>query len=255
MPHPRPPLLLRLKAWLPFLASAVLGAVILRLSWDAPWLGAVALAAIAWFVLSRRRQQRRLQALALSGRTDELVNQWEQAVADLPQAETLLPLIHATAFTSSGLTDRAREALERGRRAGSWESTEEHRLIVETLLDAFEGDRQRAMDKARRLASLPVPPVGPMMRARILELRRALMAFARAFAHDSGPGDGRLLRHAAKKNPLIHWPFRYAAAVAFIDHGKHSEAQRLLRDAPAWPADSAFAAFQEELSEHASPSH
>jgi hypothetical protein len=247
LPLDKPPLSLRLRAWMPFLASALLAAVALRLVWDAPWLGTVLAAAAAYVFWSRRRERGKLRSLAASGQTDELVRQWEQAVHDLPHSDTLIPLIHATAYTSSGLTDRARQALERGELSGSWESAAEHRLIVETLLDAFEGERQSAVDKAERLTTMPLPPVGPMMRARIVELRQALRAFARAFAHLSSPKDAAVLRRASHKNPLIHWPFRYAAAVVFIDHGKLADAQRLLRDAPEWPVESAFASFQEEL--------
>ena len=253
LPPAKPPLTLRLRAWLPFLASAVLAAVALRLVWDAPWLGAILAAAAIYVFWSRRRERNKLRSLAASGRTEELVRQWEGAVSDLPHAETLIPLIHATAYTSSGLTDRAREALERGERTGSWESAAEHRLIVETLLDAFEGERELAVDKAERLRGMPLPPVGPMMRARIVELRQALRAFARAFAHLSSPRDAAVLRAAAHKNPLIHWPFRYAAAVVCIDHGKLADADRLLRGAPEWPDDSAFASFQEELLRMAHP--
>jgi hypothetical protein len=40
---------------------------------------------------------------------------------------------------------------------------------------------------------------------------------------------------------------RYAAAVVAIDHGKKEDARALLAGAPAWPIESAFRSFHEEL--------
>ncbi len=243
--------MLRIRAWLPFVASAALVAVALKVSWDHPWVGIGVLMVLAFVSTRRLRARRRLAALAHAGRTDELLQAWQDAMADMPHAQTLLPLIHATAFTSSGQTDRARAALERAAQGDAWQSAVEHRLIVETLLDAFEGERELALTKSAKLVELPVPPVGPLMHGRILQLRSAIAAAARAFAHRSTEQDVRLLSRAAHNNPLVHWPLRYAAAIALIDHGRGSDANALLSGAPDWPEDSAFAAFHPELVSHA----
>jgi hypothetical protein len=40
---------------------------------------------------------------------------------------------------------------------------------------------------------------------------------------------------------------RYASAVVAIDHGQGADARALLEGAPAWPRESAFRAFHDEL--------
>ena len=40
---------------------------------------------------------------------------------------------------------------------------------------------------------------------------------------------------------------RYAQAVLAIDAGEKGAARELLHDAPAWPRESAFRAFHDEL--------
>jgi hypothetical protein len=40
---------------------------------------------------------------------------------------------------------------------------------------------------------------------------------------------------------------RYAAAVVAIDHGRARDVRALLAEAPAWPEESAFRAFHDEL--------
>ena len=69
-----------------------------------------------------------------------------------------------------------------------------------------------------------------------------------AFARCSREGDAQILEEASERSPLVHWAMRYAAVVAYLEHGNRARAQQLLRGAPDWPADSAFRAFQQELS-------
>jgi hypothetical protein len=126
-------------------------------------------------------------------------------------------------------------------------------LIVETMLHTFEGDQSEAMAKSARLASLPLPDVGPALRARVEQARRAVAALARAFAHSSEAKDAELLTSAARENPLLHWPMRYAAAVVHIDAGQPARARKLIDSAPEWPEGSVFRSFQAELAAHASP--
>ncbi len=246
----RPPLLLRLRAWLPFVASAALVALGIQMALQTPWLGLLMIAASLLVFIPRLRARQRLHKMVQSGNADELIDAWESAVTDLPHADTMLPLIQATALASNGLIDRARTALARAARGSAWEAALEHRLIVETLLDTFEGERELALEKAARLSALPLPPVGPVMQGRVTQLRAAIGAVARAFAHEHTAEDGKLLQRAASKNPLVHWPLRYAAAVVCVDAGSLQEARRLISDAPEWPEGSAFRAFHAELLEH-----
>ena len=53
----------------------------------------------------------------------------------------------------------------------------------------------------------------------------------------------------AGENPLVHWPMRYAAAVAYVDLGQPLKARELLKSVPDWPEDSVFHHFQRELEE------
>ena len=78
----------------------------------------------------------------------------------------MAPLVAATALMSNGMTERARTALSRAQRGPAWEAALEHRLFVEVLADAFEGDRDRALQNAERLALLPLPPESPFVRSR-----------------------------------------------------------------------------------------
>lgn len=195
--------------------------------------------------------RRRVQKMLISGRADELIRMWHEELERLPHAETTIPLLHATALAASGLTGRARAALDAAAGDGSWQAALEHRLMIETLLDTFEGERGEALEKARRLRALPMPPVASELRRRISMLREAVAAVARAFAHQAEAKDAQLLWEAARRNALIHWPLRYAAAVALIDGGDKERARRLLEGAPDWPEESAFHAFHAELAAHA----
>ncbi|MEO8796873.1 MAG: hypothetical protein ABI551_03235, partial [Polyangiaceae bacterium] len=107
---------------------------------------------------------------------------------------------------------------------------------------------QAALEKADSLEKLPIPrAAGRFARARIMRLRKAMHAFARAFAHQAGAGDLKALRRASKSSPLIHWATRYAAAVIAIDRGNRDVALALIEDAPTWPNESAFRMFDQEL--------
>jgi hypothetical protein len=114
-------------------------------------------------------------------------------------------------------------------------------------MEAFDGDRTRAVDCAESLAKLPLPRGSAPLQRRVAALRSALTALARAFARISREGDAEELEAASENSPLVHWAMRYGAVVAYLERGERQRAQRLLEDAPQWPADSAFRAFQEEL--------
>jgi hypothetical protein len=232
-------------------ASAALVALSIHLALRAPWVGVLLAVLAAIVVVPQIRARRRMRRLLLSGDVEAVLAAWETALERAPQRETLLPLVRATALAANGMTERARDALSRALPGPAWDAALEQRLLVETMLDAFEGDRDQAIAKAERLANLPLPPAGPLLRERIALARGAILALARAFAHRSNPEDLRVLLAAARKNPLIHWPLRYAAAVVCIDHQRAEQARRMLHGAPAWPDGSAFREFHAELAERA----
>jgi hypothetical protein len=236
-----------------FVLSAALAALAIRMAlgaWREPL--SIALAVVLALLLvvplpsyfARRRAREVLQ----SGDVRSVLNAWAGSLDNLPYPETMGPLIAAAAFASCGWLDQARRALERSERGPAWDDALEHRLFVETLLDAFEGDREGALSKASHLSSLPVPPSGRVLQGRVRIFRNAIGAVARAFAHTSTPSDIELLQRASKVSPLAHWAMRYAAAVVAIDHGNRGVAKKMLAMAPLWPDGSAFRSFHEELS-------
>ena len=237
----------RLLAWMPFVLSAAAVALVIELSISRPLAGAVLGAFAAALAISELRVRRRVRRLLASGDIHAVLGVWEAALSRLPNRETMGPLFIATAFAANGMTERARRALARSVRGQAWDSAVEQRLFVETLLDAFEGERQRALERAEEIHCLPLPTASPFLRARVLLLRHALVALARAFARTSTPDDARLLERAAHKSPLVHWAMRYAAAIAHIDHREPERARALIASAPRWPEESAFHFFHEEI--------
>ncbi|MET0591210.1 MAG: hypothetical protein ABW133_00825 [Polyangiaceae bacterium] len=191
--------------------------------------------------------RRRFREVLRSGDVQSVLTAWSENISKLPHRETMEPLVTAAAFASCGWVEQARTALRRSARGPAWEAAIEHRLFVETMLDAFEGDRAGALAKAARLESLPLPFAGPVLQARVRVLRDALASFARAFAHLGTPRDLAILERASRKSPLVHWAMLYAAAVVAIDLGHLSHAKKLLVTAPPWPEGTAFFAFHEEL--------
>lgn len=238
----------RLLAWLPFVVSAALVALAIHLLFRSPVLGVVVLVLAGLAILPELLSRRRLRRILMSGDIDAVLAVWSRAIERVPHRETMEPLLLATAFAAHGLTDRARFLLERARRGAAWDAAVEHRLFVEALLDTLEGQRDLAVYKAESVERLPLPAMGPFLRERVILLRSALGAFARAFAHAARPGDVELMTSAGRSSPLVHWLMRYGAAVALIDHGKHHEARALLEAAPRWPEESVFYLFHQEIS-------
>lgn len=240
----------RFLSWIPFVASAALVAFAVHLAIQDPWWG-LALGAFALTILVPAwLQRRRLRRLLESGNVDAVLEAYRASLEDAPYSETMAPLVRAAALAAHGFTDRARQCLARARRGPAWEAALEHRLLIETLLDAFEGERERALERAETLRKLPLP-TSLFLRGRVQLLRSAMRALARAFLHRAGSDDVRTLEAAARHNPLVHWPMRYAAAVARLDRGQQRAAARLLAGAPEWPEDSVFSSFHTEILERA----
>jgi hypothetical protein len=227
--------------------SAAAVAFGLRTMAHRPLVAAVVGAIVVALAIPGYLTRRRAREVLRSGDVQSVLTAWSSNIAKLPFRETMEPLVTAAAFASCGWVDQARTALGRSARGPAWDAALEHRLFVETLLDAFEGDRVGALAKAERLATLPMPLSRHLFAGRVRVLRDALAAFARAFAHVGTLGDLALLERASKKSPLVHWAMLYAAAVVSIDLGHLTHARKLLATAPPWPEASAFYAFHEEL--------
>jgi len=241
----------RLLQTLAFVGSAALAAAGLRFAWYQPLASAAmlggALTVLGFRWLARRRARRLLH----SGDVDSVLERWSPSLARIPHPGTMAPLMTATAFAAYGWVGKARAALACAERGPAWEAALEHRLFLDALLLTFEGDRDGALERAGRLARLPLPSSGRILRARIETLRKAVGALTRAFAHQSEPGDGDLLERASRVSPLVFWAMRYAAAVVAIDRGDPAKVKELLARAPAWPVESAFRAFHDEIAQRA----
>jgi hypothetical protein len=196
-------------------------------------------------------ERRRMRRLLMSGDVQRVLGTWESSIERVMYPETMAPLMAATAYAAYGWIEQARTALSRAVKGPAWDAALEQRLFVEALLDTFEGDRSAAIAKAEALEKMPLPNAGVFARRKIALLRRGIAALARAFAHKSKKEDAKVLRTAAHASPLIHWAMRYAEAVVAIDEGHKEEVQMLLSGAPAWPEESAFRTFHDELLAHA----
>jgi hypothetical protein len=253
MPLPTPPRRpLRVAALLPLLAAVVSSVLAAQaVGRDSRFLPPLLVFASLLFLpaaLGRRRMRR----LLISGDVERVIGTWEGSIQRVPYHETMAPLLKATAYASYGWIEAARRALERAVRGPAWDAAIEQRLFVETLLDTFEGDRDAALRKAQALESLPMPSAGLFARRRVALLRCGLGALTRAFAHASREGDARILARAAHTSPLVHWAMRYAAAIVAVDRGRARDVEALLCGAPAWPDQSAFHAYHDELLAQAS---
>ncbi len=159
-------------------------------------------------------------------------------------------LLAATAYAAFGFVEDARTALARASQTGTWVVALEQRVLVEVMLDVYEGERLRALRKAALLVELPLPRVEYAARRRVHILRQGIGALARAFARKPNPGDATRLEHTEKEVPVLVWAMRYARAILAVDAGHGEEVVRLLADAPPWSTKSAFAAYHTELLTH-----
>jgi len=242
---------IRIALWL--VSSAATIAFAVHVGRQSRALGLLLLATFVVTQLPSALRQLRLRRTLRSGDLGKVLQAYHPTLARLPHPETLGPLMVAAALAAHGMVDRARRALERAVRGEAWEAALEHRWFVETLMEAFDGDRSRAVERAESLEKLPLPPGSGPLQKRVAMLRAALTALARAFARCPRQGDAEVLEAASDNSPLVHWAMRYGAIVAYLERGERERARRLLADAPHWPADSAFRAFQEELTGLATP--
>ncbi len=229
-------------------SSAVLFALLsARLVAQDPRYSLAVVLVVAAFALPAWLSRRRMRSVLLSGDVRRVLGTWEGSLRRITYPETMAPLMTATAYAAYGFIDEARMALTRAARGPAWDAAVEQRLFVEALLDVYEGERERAVEKAEQLERLPMPDASFWLRRKIARLRRGVAALTRAFAHASKTGDEDVLASAASSSPLVHWAMRYARAVFLVDAGRKDEARAMIAGAPAWPEQSAFRAFHDEL--------
>jgi hypothetical protein len=242
----------RLLTWGPIWSAAALAALGALLYRQAPLGGVALVVGSAALLFVQLRARRRAINILTSGDIHAVLNAWAPALEQVPHQGTLAPLIAAAAFAAHGQTERAQQLLDRAQRGAAWEAAREQRLLVETLIDAFEGERERAVGKARALAALPAPTATPSRPTQVEGLRTAIGAIARAFARKPEDDDLRHLAVASRAAPVLHWAMRYAAAIIRVDRNEPAAARRLLQGAPVWPEQSVFRDFHRELITHSS---
>ena len=232
-----------------FVVSAMAAALALRMAWDEPFAGLLGLLFLTTLLVSRWLSRRRVHRLLRSGDVDSVLDRWSGSIDRVPHAETMGPLMTATAFAAYGWVDRAREILRTAQRGPAWEAAIEHRLFLDALLLIFEGNSDDALEKAERLERLPLPTAMPFLMDRVRVLRHAVGALARAFSHNGEQGYRSLLLKGSDSSPLVYWAMRYGAAILAIDAGDLKQAHELISGAPSWPTESCFGTFHKEIAE------
>ncbi len=228
-----------------FVASAGLFAAMVRFAWDRPPLLVAGGVTLLVYGAYRWWSGKRLARMLRRGDVERVIAHWSDSFERVPHADTMAPLMTATALAAFGRVAEARKVLAVAARGPAWEAAIEHRLFLDALLSTFEGDAPHAREQVDRLVAMPMPD--GELRDRVAQLRDALSALVRAFEHSPLPGDLDRLESASEKSPLVYWAMRYAAAIVAIDSGERARAAALIQGAPAWPAESAFRAFHDEL--------
>lgn len=229
-----------------FVASAGLFAALVQFSLRFPLIGAGAVALVGGYLAWRWWSTTRVVRMLRRGEVHEIIAHWSDGLDSTPHADTIAPLVTATAFAAFGRVDDARKALASAARGPAWEAAIEHRIFLDALLSTFEGDADHARTQVARLVTLPMPERRELA-DRVSALREAVAALVRAFQHRSVPGDLDRLEQASESSPLVHWAMRYAAAIVAIDSGDRDRAKGLIANAPAWPQESAFRSFHQEI--------
>lgn len=232
---------------IPLFVSSLCLVFLLKLSAEDPRYIVPAIAVVAVTLMPAVLARRRMRRVLKSGDVHGVLRAWQQAMDRVPHAETMAPLMIATAYASNGWLDAAHMALTRAVKGPAWDAAREQRLFIETLLCTFEGEQQAAFEKAAEMQALPLPSSGMFLRRRITQLRQGVMALVRAFAHQGEVADEKRLARAAAVSPIVHWAMRYAEAIVAVDHGARDRARELIASAPTWPEQSAFASFHAEL--------
>jgi hypothetical protein len=230
-----------------FVGSAALVAATLDHAQEAPWLVWVLAGALGLVGVQKYVARRNLNELLQSGDVTRLLSAWDATArlgsnVDRPAER----LIRATALASYGWTKRARQLLDLAH-SNPGEGLE-HRVFLEVLLTALEGNHTRSMQMALALSSLPLS-ANPTTNQRAELHRAAALALARAFAGCGTKADDQVLDRAGRQNPVLFWPTRYARAHLGLQHGNPTPAKRLVRGAPSWPEQSVFRQLTRDLSD------
>ena len=226
-------------------------AAILALAWMAlvnAWLLIIPiLLGIAANVYPRWKARERLHEIIDRGDVRALLRAWRGSVPTMTHAETAIPLMIATAYAAFGWVDEARRARAHIIPGLAHEVSREQLEFIDVLLEVYEGDRDAARHRAESLAKMPVESGGRAASARVLAVRRGLLAITRAFVHQATAEDARALIDVRIPVPILIWPLRYAEAIVAVDGGNLDLARTLLASAPAWPENSVFCTFHREL--------
>lgn len=230
-----------------FVFSAAAVAFALQAARHTPWLLWLLVGTFLILPVRQYLAYRNLKALLQSGDVTRLLNAWDNAARLGPQTtQPAERLIRATALASYGWTKRARQLLDLAQQPEG--EGLEHRVFLEVLLTALEGNHTRSMQMALALKSLPLSAKGSAGQRAELH-RSAALALARAFAGCGTKADDEVLDRAGRSNPVLFWPTRYARAHLGLQHGNPAPAKQLIRKAPSWPEQSVFRQLTRELSD------
>src|SRR5688572_7744759 len=104
------------------IGSALFAAVAVHLALRSFWFALSLCLATTVYVGIRIHVRRRARKLLTSGRPDEVVAAWYDALATMPHSDTTIPLLRATALAATGMTDPARTALAHAERGSGWQA-------------------------------------------------------------------------------------------------------------------------------------
>jgi len=141
----------RVGAWLLFIGSAALVALAIRTGVETPWLGIGLALGASVFALKRFVDRQRMRKLLTSGNVGLVLEAWRDSLQRVPHSETMRPLVIATLLAAHGMLDSSRRALDQAKRGQAWDAAIEHRLLLQTLMSAFDGESAQALKSANRL--------------------------------------------------------------------------------------------------------
>lgn len=229
-----------------FIASAAAVAYSIRLVLAGRWVLAstFVLLALPLLLVPEFLERRRRRAVYRSGNMSEIV---ETALLEVEDSDhEQIALQRALALAALGVTGPARIALQAWRHRSPSDEEYERLLVVEVLIEAFEGEHTGAHQRAATLSSLPRPETRGDER-RSTAIRECMSAIVRAFDGRPEPGDLDRLLRGPEVLPVLHWVTRYAAAAVCSQRGARDAVRALLAGAPVWPEESAFAMLHRDL--------
>ncbi len=244
-PHESGSGLSRIVGPLRFVASAAAVAYAIRSLAHGHYVLAVLMVvlAVATVIVPEVLERTRRRAVYRSGNVREIL---DTALLETDaDSENSISLKRALAFAALGVTGPARLALQSRPRRPLADQEREELLIVETLVEAFDGEHTNATRRVAALDLLPLPTGSAERRAR--NVRQCLAAMVRAFDGRSEADDLEVLVRGPEVLPILYWATRYAAAAVCAQRGARDAVQTLLQDAPTWPEESAFSLLHRDL--------